>query len=79
MSPLLIAFALVVQTPDAPAPAPAAVEEPAAKKAKPKKICREKAEQTGSRMRGKECRTAEEWARRDSGATISDLESIGTR
>lgn len=77
MSPLLIAFALFTQTPDAAAPVGQPAEAPKAQKEK--KICRAAVTQTASRMRKRECFTESEWARRDAGASAADLKTIGGR
>jgi len=46
---------------------------------KEKKICRENAGGTGSRMRKKVCLTQTEWDQRDQGKSAADLKTIGGR
>ncbi len=76
MIPALFALMLVAQD---PAPAVAQESTEVQKPEKEKKICRENAAATGSRMRKKVCLTQTEWDQRDQGKSAADLKTIGGR
>jgi hypothetical protein len=65
---LCLAAPVLAQTDTAPATTPAA------KPAKPKRVCREQ-DFTGSRMPQRTCHTADEWAAIDSGKVSHDASS----
>ena len=73
MSLLMTAALLLVQSPEATAPAQPAKAE------SNKKICRVDTTDTGSRMRKRLCLTETQWEQRKAGKNAGDLKTMGAR